>query len=307
LKSVDRPWKLYPVGLLFGLGFDTASSIALLSVAVIAQQDGSEQSSSTRNGNVVLLAFLFTAGMTLVDSLDSCLMIWAYAPDLARNGRKRLAVWEVDDGVDGQDCEGFVESDAVEVMATLEMDDGNAGDKDAIVAAEEVGNDDATCKDHESADVKEEEKSNSKVEACEDLQPKQQQSTINLDTSASKLSLVLTLLSILIAFTIGIVVLLGLIGDQCARCSRAAEKQENSGNGGLEGRWWLAWRRANDNSGYIGAAIVGLFAIAVGTYFTIRWWRARQIKHSSSSGSNLFMRTSLDSHLWITKSSFLKS
>jgi hypothetical protein len=54
LRSVDRAWKMYFVGFVFGLGFDTASEIALLSISVItSQQQGSP-------GFAVLLAFLFT-------------------------------------------------------------------------------------------------------------------------------------------------------------------------------------------------------------------------------------------------------
>jgi high-affinity nickel-transport protein len=73
LRSVDRAWKMYIVGFVFGLGFDTASEIALLSISVItSQQHGSP-------GVAVLLAFLFTSAMTLVDTVDGILVRWAFS------------------------------------------------------------------------------------------------------------------------------------------------------------------------------------------------------------------------------------
>lgn len=71
-KVVDRPWKLYPLGILFGLGLDTASSIAMLAVAGGAALSG---------GNilaVLALPLLFTSGMALGDTVDGFMMIRAY-------------------------------------------------------------------------------------------------------------------------------------------------------------------------------------------------------------------------------------
>ncbi|KAG6854127.1 hypothetical protein C0991_010291 [Blastosporella zonata] len=77
MTFVNRPWKMYPVGVLFGFGFDTASSIALLALSAIAKRgaDGKVIPSS----NIVILPLLFTTGMTLVDSADSILMLYSYA------------------------------------------------------------------------------------------------------------------------------------------------------------------------------------------------------------------------------------
>ncbi|KIM33656.1 hypothetical protein M408DRAFT_326314 [Serendipita vermifera MAFF 305830] len=72
-RIVDRPWKMYPVGVLFGLGFDTASSIALLAVSALAKRDA--YGNGISSASIVILPLLFTAGMTLVDSLDSVLML----------------------------------------------------------------------------------------------------------------------------------------------------------------------------------------------------------------------------------------
>ncbi|KAH0586227.1 hypothetical protein H2248_007479 [Termitomyces sp. 'cryptogamus'] len=76
MTFVNRPWKMYPVGLLFGFGFDTASSIALLAISAVAKRgsDGRVIPSS----NIIILPLLFTAGMTLVDSADSILMLYSY-------------------------------------------------------------------------------------------------------------------------------------------------------------------------------------------------------------------------------------
>lgn len=76
--------QMFPLGILFGLGFDTASEIALLGVSALAKSPStSSQSTSTSatgipNGEIILLPLLFTCGMALVDSLDSVGMLWAY-------------------------------------------------------------------------------------------------------------------------------------------------------------------------------------------------------------------------------------
>ena len=82
---------------------------------------------------------------------------------------------------------------------------------------------------------------------------------VNRSTCTS-LSHLLTLLSIVLAFAISIITLVGLIGENCDRCARAAAKQDETYDGGLEGRWWLFWQKANDASGIIGACILGGFA-----------------------------------------------
>ena len=67
-----RPWHMYPIGVLFGLGFDTATEIALLGISAAAAAKGL---------SVVAMAVfpvLFTAGMTLVDTTDGILMVGAY-------------------------------------------------------------------------------------------------------------------------------------------------------------------------------------------------------------------------------------
>lgn len=77
VNFVNRPWKMYPVGVLFGLGFDTASSIALLALSALAWR--SDQGSRVQPSTIIVLPLLFTTGMTLVDSLDSILMLYSYS------------------------------------------------------------------------------------------------------------------------------------------------------------------------------------------------------------------------------------
>lgn len=63
---------------------------------------------------------------------------------------------------------------------------------------------------------------------------------------------------------------MGLIGDNCAQCSAAADDPTS----GLSGRWWRFWGAANDASGYIGAGIVGAFLVVVLAWYGGKWaWR----------------------------------
>ncbi|WP_440993328.1 HoxN/HupN/NixA family nickel/cobalt transporter [Cysteiniphilum litorale] len=67
-KMVDKPYKMYPVGFLFGLGFDTATEIALLGLAATASLSGESI------WLILALPIAFALGMTWVDSLDALLM-----------------------------------------------------------------------------------------------------------------------------------------------------------------------------------------------------------------------------------------
>jgi nickel/cobalt transporter (NiCoT) family protein len=69
---VSRSWQMFPVGFLFGLGFDTATEISLFAVAA------SQVSGGVSFGTVMIFPALFTAGMTLVDMTDSVFMVRAY-------------------------------------------------------------------------------------------------------------------------------------------------------------------------------------------------------------------------------------
>ncbi|KAJ5170818.1 Nickel/cobalt transporter high-affinity [Penicillium coprophilum] len=71
-KLIDRPWKMYPLGILFGLGFDTSSEIALLGISSI------EAAKGTSFWVILILPALFTAGMCLLDTIDGALMFSLY-------------------------------------------------------------------------------------------------------------------------------------------------------------------------------------------------------------------------------------
>jgi len=71
-RMVSRSWQMFPVGFLFGLGFDTATEITLFTVAA------SQASGGLSFATVMIFPALFTAGMTLVDTSDSVLMVGAY-------------------------------------------------------------------------------------------------------------------------------------------------------------------------------------------------------------------------------------
>ena len=79
---VERPWHMYVVGLLFGLGFDTATEIALLVVA------GTGSASGLPWYAILCLPVLFAAGMSLLDTLDGTFMNFAYDWSLAQPVRK---------------------------------------------------------------------------------------------------------------------------------------------------------------------------------------------------------------------------
>jgi nickel/cobalt transporter (NiCoT) family protein len=71
-RMVTASWQMFAVGLLFGLGFDTATEISLFTVAA------GQASGGLSFATVMIFPALFTAGMTLVDTADSVLMVGAY-------------------------------------------------------------------------------------------------------------------------------------------------------------------------------------------------------------------------------------
>jgi nickel/cobalt transporter (NiCoT) family protein len=81
-RRADTPWKMYPVGVLFGLGFDTATEVALLVLAGTAVVSGLPFYA------ILSLPILFAAGMCLFDTADGCFMNFAYDWAFARPVRK---------------------------------------------------------------------------------------------------------------------------------------------------------------------------------------------------------------------------
>jgi high-affinity nickel-transport protein len=72
LRVVGRSWQMYPIGLLFGLGFDTATEVGLLGIAAV------EGTKGLPIYDILLFPLLFTVGMSLLDTTDGVLMLGAY-------------------------------------------------------------------------------------------------------------------------------------------------------------------------------------------------------------------------------------
>ena len=81
-RRIDTPWKMYPIGFLFGLGFDTATGVALLVLAGTAVVGGLPFYA------ILSLPILFAAGMSLFDTADGCFMNFAYDWAFAKPVRK---------------------------------------------------------------------------------------------------------------------------------------------------------------------------------------------------------------------------
>jgi high-affinity nickel-transport protein len=69
---IQSSWHMYPLGVLFGLGFDTATEIGLLGISAAEASRGLSLSS------ILVFPVLFAAGMSLIDSTDNVLMLGAY-------------------------------------------------------------------------------------------------------------------------------------------------------------------------------------------------------------------------------------
>jgi high-affinity nickel-transport protein len=82
VKRVDTPWKMYPLGLLFGLGFDTATEVGLLVLS------GSAVASGLPLWAIFSLPLLFAGGMSLLDTIDGCFMNFAYGWAFSKPVRK---------------------------------------------------------------------------------------------------------------------------------------------------------------------------------------------------------------------------
>jgi high-affinity nickel-transport protein len=224
-------------------GFDTASSIAILAISAIAKH-GPNGQGTIKPAHIIILpvsnfsfstpqltpAFklLFTAGMTLIDSLDSIMMLYSYT--------------------------GFPER-----RFTLFVKSGSPRSPSG-----------------QGSDLDED-------------RPENINMRVKMN-AMSGLSIILTLMSILVAFgyvffkkmtgmlfipplvSISLITIMGLIGEECTPCREAAEDGDNHS---LAAMWWRAWARANEQSGYIGAAIVGAFLVLVLGWYCIRWCHTR--------------------------------
>jgi nickel/cobalt transporter (NiCoT) family protein len=71
-RLIERSWQMYPLGLLFGLGFDTATEVGLIAISATQASQG------LSIWSILVFPALFTAGMTLIDTTDSIVMLGAY-------------------------------------------------------------------------------------------------------------------------------------------------------------------------------------------------------------------------------------
>lgn len=177
---------------------------------------------------MLLCQLLFTVGMTLVDAIDSIVMLYSYAgfPDRSfavferrsappplpqvTQRDKATTTAEKSEAVSGLNlAEVPRTSPTVQDGANIAVTDSKA-DADTDVAVSEPGED-------ESA----------------------RRRTLRVKQNAmTNLSILLTVMSILVAFTISLITTMGLIGDNCTQCQTAANAEDG---GGLAGRWWRGW------------------------------------------------------------------
>lgn len=253
--------------------------------------------------------------MSLVDSLDSILMLYAYAqPELRVAGRWRIIeknpehVFSHSYEGGGEEREGYGDEGAERVRD--QADRVETAEGVVIIGAERERSD--SYADIEGMEPQLPAEGPSSLESApkDDSKPTDVKITITPDTPSagadpfaspaspatprasspkpgpaaahephpnpelmhaktatmSSLSISLTLLSIAVALAISLIEIMGLIGEQCGPCSEAAENDP-----GLAGSWWRAWARANDASGYVGAAIVGCFVAILLIYHGVRW------------------------------------
>jgi high-affinity nickel-transport protein len=81
-RAIRKPWQMYPLGILFGLGFDTATEVALLFLAAGAAGAGLPWYA------ILCLPVLFAAGMSLLDTIDGSFMNFAYGWAFSKPVRK---------------------------------------------------------------------------------------------------------------------------------------------------------------------------------------------------------------------------
>jgi high-affinity nickel-transport protein len=81
-RAISKSWHMYPIGVLFGLGFDTASEVALLFLAAGAAGAGLPFYA------ILCLPILFAAGMSLLDAIDGSFMNFAYEWSFSKPVRK---------------------------------------------------------------------------------------------------------------------------------------------------------------------------------------------------------------------------
>lgn len=241
-RDYHRPWKLYPLGVLFGLGFDTSSEIALLGISSIQAVQG------TSIWLIMIFPILFTAGMCLIDTIDGGLMLTLYT-------------WHDSDDVDVKQFEGSQEQLAVNVESRTISDGGDQGDLElGNPVVDSAGDDVKQSKNHDfgETDIPH---LNGEVPTTDAgtpvLQPRKRQQDPLIFLYYST---ILTGVTVIVALVIGVIQLLSLILN-------VAEPT---------GKFWDGVAVAGDHYDVIGGSICGLFVVvgvaAIFFYKSFRRW-----------------------------------
>ncbi|RSH85452.1 hypothetical protein EHS25_004848 [Saitozyma podzolica] len=245
LRAVDRPWKMYSVGVLFGFGFDTASSIALLAISAIDQRGPDGE--GIKHCKIVIFLFLFTAGMCLMDSLGSVLMLYAYAPLRRESEERKLALFFNPKG----SLASETSHESEEVPVVLEEKSRSSPGKSALPDASEQAQDTSQDNTPLRGDYRTGRMLDAKA------------------STMSSLSITLTVICILVALrrveghisecptspslaheprsqrlatslisVASLVEIMGMVDDNCSQCQDSANDPDG---GGLAGSWWRFW------------------------------------------------------------------
>jgi high-affinity nickel-transport protein len=246
-KLIDRPWKMYPLGVLFGMGFDTSSEIALLGISSIQGAKG------TSFWLILIFPVLFTAGMCLVDTTDGALMMSLYVAPMGMGGgddKKDSS----DDRDQQPDTYTYTDADPDIVTATTEpliLDDV---ERSAAGAAANP-----YTRPHPAAAATFPPSSSSADREAPQLRP-----GVKDPLTFLYYSIVLTSLTVVCAIIIGILQLLSLILNVATPT----------------GRFWDGVATAGDYYEVIGGAICGSFvvfgALSVLCYKRWRAWVERE-------------------------------
>ena len=238
-RLIDRPWKMYPLGVLFGLGFDTSSEVALLGIS------GVEGSKGTGIWLIMLFPLLFTVGMCLIDTMDGALMMSLYVAPMKLGGIGEKGTGHQGDAIEIVE-ETAEESElmALDTHESVHVQVGQPQDID-IEQAHPQTNSKAAPEDPSQPPS---------LDKNEDLSGKATSSVYLRAAVADPLpflyySFILTTLTVICAVVIGMIQLLTLI--------------LNVSN--PPGKFWNGVAKAGNSYDIIGGGICGMFVVVGGT------------------------------------------
>ena len=235
-RLIDRPWKMYPLGVLFGLGFDTSSEVALLGIS------GVEGSKGTGIWLIMLFPLLFTVGMCLIDTMDGALMMSLYVAPMKLGSVESKTAGEAANeilNVEGRsNAEDLV---ALDTQETTQLATKHPPDIDLEQANPQI--DSKAASQHQTLPLN----------ASDD--PSNTASTLLHIRAAVAdplpflyYSFILTTLTVICAVVIGMIQLLTLILNVASP----------------SGRFWDGVAKAGDSYDIIGGGICGMFIVVGG-------------------------------------------